>query len=286
MSRQPAVILSQAPEPRRGLLRWALPLSVAGHGAAAAAGLLLAASEPAPLPATVTVEVVAMPGAPPSAADAMAEGATRAPDRSTAAAPAQPAETPAPAGEHPKPATPAETAATAEAGTAQPSPTPPEPERRAETMLPVQAPEPPPEPAPETSPETRETPTPEQLASTEPSAGSGSARTAQRDAQQASLPSAGASAPPRYELGSGGNPVPDYPWRARRAGWEGRVVVQVEVTPDGAVADAQVADSSGHAVLDEAAVETIRRWRFEPARQGGAPVAGDVRVPITFRLVD
>ena len=36
--------------------------------------------------------------------------------------------------------------------------------------------------------------------------------------------------------------------------------------------------------LDEKAVEAIRRWRFEPARKDGVPVAVQINVEINFRL--
>ena len=36
--------------------------------------------------------------------------------------------------------------------------------------------------------------------------------------------------------------------------------------------------------LDEAALETVKKWKFTPARQGNVPVAAWVLVPIAFRL--
>ncbi|MFW6162471.1 MAG: energy transducer TonB, partial [Planctomycetota bacterium] len=51
-------------------------------------------------------------------------------------------------------------------------------------------------------------------------------------------------------------------------------------------AEVRVARSSGHAVLDEAAVAAVRRWRFTPARAGGAAVTAEVEIPIRFRLSD
>jgi protein TonB len=80
-------------------------------------------------------------------------------------------------------------------------------------------------------------------------------------------------------------PAARYPSRARRLGWEGRVVLELRVSARGAVEKVTVAASSGHAVLDRAASRAVLRWRFRPATRDGAPVAHTVRVPIDFALV-
>ena len=43
---------------------------------------------------------------------------------------------------------------------------------------------------------------------------------------------------------------------------------------------------SGYEILDEAAIETVRTWKFVPGRSGGRAAASTVHVPVTFRLVD
>jgi len=75
-----------------------------------------------------------------------------------------------------------------------------------------------------------------------------------------------------------------YPIEALRSGQEGEVVVDVAVSASGGVENATVVKSSGYRPLDIAAVESVRRWRFSPARRNGQPVDGDVRVPIKFSL--
>lgn len=80
------------------------------------------------------------------------------------------------------------------------------------------------------------------------------------------------------------NPPPAYPTVARRRRFEGIVVLLVSVDPLGRPARISVADTSGHAVLDEAAVRAVGAWRFVPARIGNTPVAADVRVPVRFTL--
>ena len=80
------------------------------------------------------------------------------------------------------------------------------------------------------------------------------------------------------------NPRPDYPAQAKRMGWEGRVVLRVEVLADGSAGAVSVAKSSGHEALDDAALEAVRRWKFVPAKRDGAAVNSSVNVPINFNL--
>ncbi len=82
------------------------------------------------------------------------------------------------------------------------------------------------------------------------------------------------------------NPKPWYPRMARRRGMEGRVELWVTVGTDGTVRAITVGRSSGYRLLDEAALETVRQWRFEPARLAGLPVEARLMVPIRFRLQD
>ena len=60
----------------------------------------------------------------------------------------------------------------------------------------------------------------------------------------------------------GRNPPPPYPPIARKRGWTGRVVLAVEVAVDGSVVTIRVLHSSNHTVLDQAALETVKAWRF------------------------
>ncbi len=89
-----------------------------------------------------------------------------------------------------------------------------------------------------------------------------------------------------YTAGHLGNVPPVYPYRARRKEIEGRVVLRVQVLPGGTARSVEVLSSSGHAILDRAALKAVRAWRFVPAKRAGAPVAGAIDVPITFRLTD
>jgi protein TonB len=80
------------------------------------------------------------------------------------------------------------------------------------------------------------------------------------------------------------NPRPPYPLAARRLGLQGRVLLAVQVGADGVCNQVLLKRSSGHAVLDDAALGTVRRWRFIPARRGDEAVASWVDVPVTFRI--
>lgn len=97
---------------------------------------------------------------------------------------------------------------------------------------------------------------------------------------------AGAREGPRYQLGAPGNPLPEYPERVRRRGQEGRVVLAVNVTAAGEPLSVEVADGSGHDLLDRAALRAVRRWRFHPAAGVDPRDVSLVKVPITFRLKD
>lgn len=94
--------------------------------------------------------------------------------------------------------------------------------------------------------------------------------------------------PPIVEAKEGANylknPRPAYPHLAQREGWEGVVLLRVQVQPDGRVGSISLARSSGHAVLDDAARSAVEGWAFVPATRGGSPTSGWVSVPVEFRL--
>lgn len=102
-------------------------------------------------------------------------------------------------------------------------------------------------------------------------------------ADKAAAPAAPTSAP-RFDAAYLNNPEPPYPAVSRRLGEEGRVLLNVQVEPDGSPRQVRVARSCGYPRLDEAARGAVEKWRFVPARQGERPVAASVNVPIHFRL--
>ena len=80
------------------------------------------------------------------------------------------------------------------------------------------------------------------------------------------------------------NPRPAYPPLARRRGEEGQVLLRVLVSTGGRAAQLELQQSSGSALLDEAAQAAVRQWKFVPAQRGGVAVESRVLVPIVFRL--
>jgi len=79
-------------------------------------------------------------------------------------------------------------------------------------------------------------------------------------------------------------PQPYYPDSARRAGKEGRVLLRVLVDEEGKAKAVEVNSSSGHELLDQAASEALKKWRFVPAHADGRPIETWVKVPIEFQL--
>lgn len=82
------------------------------------------------------------------------------------------------------------------------------------------------------------------------------------------------------------NPPPVYPRQARRRGYEGVVVLEVLVSREGQAADVKILTSSGHGLLDRAAIKAVREWRFDPGRRGEQEIDMWVQVPIRFQLTD
>ena len=87
-------------------------------------------------------------------------------------------------------------------------------------------------------------------------------------------------ATPRYR----DNSRPAYPHLAQARGYEGTVLLSVEVLSNGRVGRARVKSSSGYVLLDQSALETMKQWSFEPGKKKGLPVAMWVDVPIRFAL--
>lgn len=81
------------------------------------------------------------------------------------------------------------------------------------------------------------------------------------------------------------SPPPPYPGPAMREGLRGVVELEILVGIDGRPVEVRVVRSSGHRVLDQAALRTVRtKWVFQPAIRNGQPVQALGRVPIEFTL--
>jgi len=75
-----------------------------------------------------------------------------------------------------------------------------------------------------------------------------------------------------------------YPEIARKAGIEGRVTVHVLVSEKGIVIKTKILQSLGHTGCDQAAVNAIKKVRWNPAMQRDKPVRVWVAIPVIFRL--
>jgi TonB family protein len=80
------------------------------------------------------------------------------------------------------------------------------------------------------------------------------------------------------------NPLPHYPSVARRRGYEGRMVLRVEVLESGKVGQIEIATSSGFEVLDKAALGSVKGWSFFPGTRNGKRTIQWVMVPVRFFL--
>jgi periplasmic protein TonB len=92
--------------------------------------------------------------------------------------------------------------------------------------------------------------------------------------------------PPRFGVAYLENPPPAYPSQSRRLREEGRVFLRVLVTEKGNAETVQIEKASGFEKLDQSALETVKKWRFIPAKHDGQPVSAYVIVPINFSLED
>jgi protein TonB len=82
------------------------------------------------------------------------------------------------------------------------------------------------------------------------------------------------------------NPHPPYPEEARRLRQEGQVLLKVKLDDQGLVESVSLLKSSGFPLLDDSALQTVKDWKFKPARLGGVAVSSTLDVPILFNLAD
>ena len=78
-------------------------------------------------------------------------------------------------------------------------------------------------------------------------------------------------------------PDPEYPRRARIARVEGLVILDVVIRTDGTVGDVTVIQGLGMKCT-EAAIDAVRRWKFEPASVNGQPVEEIRTFEVEFNL--
>lgn len=94
----------------------------------------------------------------------------------------------------------------------------------------------------------------------------------------------GDNAPAIFDAAYLNNPSPAYPLVSKRSGEQGRVMLDVYVNKDGLVEKINISKSSGFSRLDNAALNTVKKWRFVPAKKNGNIESSWVQVPINFVL--
>lgn len=78
-------------------------------------------------------------------------------------------------------------------------------------------------------------------------------------------------------------PAPRYPPALVVSRIGGTTRLRVALDAEGAVADVGIAESAGHSLLDNAAMQAARTWRFRPAEDSeGTPVPSVIEVPVSF----
>jgi protein TonB len=165
-----------------------------------------------------------------------------------------------------------------------PKPPPAAPKPPPSSKMPVATPSP--TPVPVAIP----APVPMAIADPAPSANAPAGVTHAPAAVAAAVAVPGAPVPaPKVELPSSDaqylqNPKSEYPRLSRQRNEQGKVVVAVFIGTDGTAQKAEIKVSSGYERLDQAALATVKSWRYVPGKRGGVPEAMWFNVPINFVL--
>ena len=80
------------------------------------------------------------------------------------------------------------------------------------------------------------------------------------------------------------NPAPAYPYEAIRQDQQGVVLLEVSVDVAGRPTSVEIVQSSGFPLLDDSALRTVKRWKFDPAHVGLIRVDAKIRIPVRFIL--
>ena len=75
---------------------------------------------------------------------------------------------------------------------------------------------------------------------------------------------------------------PEYPLLARKTGTQGVVILEAVITRDGMIDPARVRVISGNVLLNEAAINAVKQWRYTPTLLNKEPV--EILTTITLRF--
>lgn len=153
---------------------------------------------------------------------------------------------------------------------------------------PVATPEPAPQPAPQPTPLPSKVTAPAVVTQAAPVAPV-SAPTPPAPARVETPPAPVVTAPAKTDVSisasySASNAKPIYPNMSKRLGEQGTVVLRVLVKADGTAGAVEVKSSSSFPRLDQAAMEAVKSWHFNPATSDGKAIDEWYQVPIPFKL--
>ena len=77
---------------------------------------------------------------------------------------------------------------------------------------------------------------------------------------------------------------PEYSEEARKAKYQGTVLLYIEVDPSGRATNIKIARSLGLG-LDEKAIEAVKQWKFTPGKKDGKAVTVAATIEVNFRLL-
>lgn len=96
-----------------------------------------------------------------------------------------------------------------------------------------------------------------------------------------------ASAPvsmPNSDASELNNPKPPYPAISRKLREQGLVVLKACISASGTLDGLEVRQGSGYSRLDQVALQTVKQWKFIPAKKGNAPISMCYELPVKFIL--
>ncbi|MBW1649338.1 MAG: energy transducer TonB [Deltaproteobacteria bacterium] len=88
--------------------------------------------------------------------------------------------------------------------------------------------------------------------------------------------------PPVYK----NTPPPTYPKLAKKRGHKGTTIIDALIGINGKIKEIKTNNSSGYEILDNAAVEAVKKWLFIPASVGDKKIEMRVTIPIKFEITD
>jgi protein TonB len=99
-------------------------------------------------------------------------------------------------------------------------------------------------------------------------------------------PSGKPSARDNFPISDLHNPSPEYPEMGVFLGYQGDVIIRIRVSAKGDSVGVEILRSSGHKVLDDSAVNALRKWRFRPTKHDNTPMNDSVIITVSYVLYD